>query len=390
MTRFNEFPVDNRLRRPLPVLPAPHHPLDVSNARSKLRKRLLSWFDQHRRELPWRRDRDPYRIWVSEVMLQQTQAATVVPYFERFLGAFPTLADLAAADEQAVLRLWEGLGYYRRARDLHQAARLLVAKHGGRIPKDAHLFSGLPGLGRYTCNAILSQAFDRRLPILEANSQRVLSRLYARREDPRRGSARAFLWEKAQELLPIRRAGDFNQALMELGALICTPAPRCPNCPVAAFCLARRLGIESEIPPVARPAETVAVEEAAAVVWRKGTVLLAQRPASGRWAGLWEFPHGPKDAGETYECTAKRRLRESTGIDAAIGQELTTLRHGVTRYRITMVCFEATFRRGSFRRSFYQDARWVEPRDLLQFPVSAPQRKLAEAISSQVRQRRLF
>jgi A/G-specific adenine glycosylase len=198
------------------------------------------------------------------------------------------------------------------------------------------------------------------------------------------------LWEKAEELLPVRRSGDFNQALMELGALVCTSAPRCPNCPVAAFCLARRLGIEREIPPVARLAETVAVDEAAVVVWRKGTVLLAQRPASGRWAGLWEFPHGPKDAGETYECAAKRRLRESTDIDAVIGQELTTLRHGVTRYRITMVCFEARFRRGSFRSSFYQAARWVKPKGLLQFPVSASQRRLAEAISSQVRQRRLF
>src|SRR5437763_13717541 len=163
-----------------------------------IRKRLLAWFDRHRRDLPWRRDRDPYRVWVSEVMLQQTTVAAVVPHFERFLAAFPTVADLAAADEQAVLRLWEGLGYYRRARHLHRAARQLVREHGGRLPEDPSLVSGLPGLGRYTCNAILSQAFDRRLPILEANSQRVLSRLYARREDPRRASAQAFLWEKAE------------------------------------------------------------------------------------------------------------------------------------------------------------------------------------------------
>src|SRR5437764_8877912 len=177
-----------------------------------LHRRLLGWFDRHRRDLPWRRDRDPYRVWVSEVMLQQTQVATVVPYFERFLRAFPTLPDLAAADEQDVLRLWEGLGYYRRARDLHRAARRLVADHGGLVPDDPAALAGLPGLGRYTRNAVLSQAFDRRLPILEANSQRVLSRLFARGEDPRGGPARRWLWQAAEELLPARQAGAFNQA----------------------------------------------------------------------------------------------------------------------------------------------------------------------------------
>src|SRR3954469_3882474 len=208
---------------------------DVIPDPRRLRRRLLSWFDRHRRDLPWRRDRDPYRIWVSEVMLQQTTVAAVVPYFERFLRAFPTLADLAAADEQAVLRLWEGLGYYRRARDLHRPAGALRARAAGRFPDDPEALRGLPGLGRYTLNAVLSQAFDRRLPILEANSQRVLSRLFGRAEDPRQGPARRRLWQAAAELLPARRVGAFNQALMELGALVCTPAaPRCPDCPLAA------------------------------------------------------------------------------------------------------------------------------------------------------------
>jgi A/G-specific adenine glycosylase len=182
-------------------------------------------------------------------MLQQTQAATVIPYFDRFIAAFPTLEALARADEQQVLRLWEGLGYYRRARNLHQAARILAAEHGGGFPTDPTVLGCLPGLGRYTVNAVLSQAFDARLPILEANTQRVLSRLFGRREDPRLGPARAWLWQAAEELLPRRGAGELNQALMELGALVCTPtAPRCSECPLAARCAAFQQGLQEQIP----------------------------------------------------------------------------------------------------------------------------------------------
>jgi endonuclease III len=202
-------------RRPASVTrssPAPGsaHPIPAA-LRRRIARSLLAWFDRHQRDLPWRRDRDPYRIWVSEVMLQQTQVVTVIPYFERFLAAFPTLPDLAAADEQDVLRLWEGLGYYRRARDLHRAARRLVDECAVRIPDDPEIMTTLPGFGRYTVNAVLSQAFDRRLPILEANSQRVLSRLFGRTDDPRRGEARHWLWQAAEDLLPAKRPGAFNQ-----------------------------------------------------------------------------------------------------------------------------------------------------------------------------------
>ncbi len=202
---------------------------------------LLRWFDRHARNLPWRRTRDPYAIWISEVMLQQTQVATVIPYFERFLNAFPSLSALAAADEQHVLRLWEGLGYYRRARNLHQAAQLLHAEHAERFPDDADVLRRLPGFGRYTANAVLSQAFDRRLPILEANSRRVLCRLFGVRDDPQEAAVQARLWTAAEALLPVKRVGAFNQALMELGALVCTPArPQCSRCPLSRQCQARR------------------------------------------------------------------------------------------------------------------------------------------------------
>jgi A/G-specific adenine glycosylase len=354
-------------------------------------RRLRSWFARHQRELPWRRDRDPYRIWVSEVMLQQTQVATVIPYFERFLQAFPTLADLAAADETAVLRLWEGLGYYRRARDLHQAARTLLARNGGHFPNDPDALHGVPGFGPYTRNAVLSQAFDRRLPILEANSQRVLSRLFGRTEDPRQGPARRWLWQAAEKLLPARGAGEFNQALMELGALVCTPAaPRCGDCPIASRCVARQLGLQDAIPARSPAPAVTRIEEVTVVVRRGQRVLLVQRPMTGRWAGLWESPHAAVAPGESHDAAAVRLARELTGLKVRLGSELLTIRHGVTRYHITLTCFEAEHVAGEFQSDFYVQGRWVSLADLPAYPVSAPQRRLAKALLDPDRQRRLF
>jgi A/G-specific adenine glycosylase len=350
----------------------------------------LAWFDRHARDLPWRRDRDPYRIWVSEVMLQQTQAATVIPFFERFLDAFPNLNALAAASEQDVLRLWEGLGYYRRARDLHKAAQQLAAEHGGHVPHDPAIFGELPGVGRYILGAVLSQAFDRPIPILEANSLRVLCRLFGLRSNPRSGPAQRRLWDLSRRLVPARRAGDFNQALMELGALVCTPAvPRCRLCPLARQCAAHREGLEDVIPIRPDPPDVEEVAEAAVVVRRGSRVLLVQRPPDGRWGGMWEFPHGSLEPGEVPEEGAVRLLAGLTGIRAGLGPEILTLRHGVTRFRITMVCFEARYRRGRFRSAFYRRGLWVEPRQLPDYPVSVPQRRLAEALV-RARQRRLF
>jgi A/G-specific adenine glycosylase len=351
--------------------------------RNWLVSRLLKWFACHRRDLPWRRDRDPYRIWVSEVMLQQTQVVTVIPYFERFLQRFPTLGDLAAADEQEVLRLWEGLGYYRRAHDLLRSARRLVEEHGGSFPRDPDSLAGLPGLGEYTRNAVLSQAFDLRLPILEANTQRVLSRLFGREEDPRQGPARRWLWQAAEALLPARRAGEFNQALMELGSLVCTlTAPRCGECPIAPRCSAFAQGKQEEIPArTPRPAVTL-VRESAVVVRRAGKVLLVQRPAAGRWASLWEFPHRELTEGESHEQAAERLTAELAGVEARLGSKALTIEHGVTRFRITLVCFESEYESGEFRPGFYVQGAWVEPAKLADYPVSSPQRQLARALAA--------
>ena len=341
--------------------------------------------------MPWRGTRDPYRIWVSEVMLQQTQVATVIPYFERFLKHFPTLRDLAAAEEQEVLRLWEGLGYYRRARDLHRAARRLRDEHGGIFPSDPAALDGVPGMGRYTLNAVLSLAFDVRLPILEANSQRVLCRLFGRTEDPTRNPLRKWLWQTAEAILPRRRVGEFNQALMELGALVCTPSsPRCGECPLRSKCQANRLSLQDVIPYRATVPATTEVREAAVVLRQATRVLLVQRPATGRWANLWEFPHGELTDGETHEAAATRLLKQTTGMEGRLGAELLTIRHGVTRFRITMVCFEAQRRKGKFHSDFYAAGRWREPDELASYPVSAPQRRLIRTLTESGQQRRLF
>lgn len=366
-----------------PDLSSPSEADSLARLRPWMAPRLLDWFALHRRDLPWRHDRDPYHIWVSEVMLQQTQVTTVIPYFARFLARFPTLADLAAASEQDVLRLWEGLGYYRRARDLLRAAQLLNKTFQGQFPDSVEALRDVPGFGEYTRNAVLSQAFDLPLPILEANSQRVLSRLFARSDDPRQGPARKWLWRAAETLLPAKGVGDFNQALMELGALVCTPtAPACGECPLAQECAARRLGNPEAFPArTPRPAVTQVREAAVAIRRACGLVLLVQRPASAtRWANLWELPHDELAEGESAQTAAQRIIR-STGLQAELGPELTTIKHSVTRYCITLSCYSARHDAGEFASQFYAAAEWVEPVRLAEYPVSSPQRRLAKLLA---------
>jgi A/G-specific adenine glycosylase len=314
-------------------------------------------------------------------MLQQTQVAMVIPYFERFISQFPTVTDLAAAQLQQVLRAWEGLGYYRRARDLLAAAKLIVAQHNGRIPADVAGLRRLPGFGRYTAGAVLSQAFDQRLPIVEANSRRVICRLLGYREAPQSGAGARWLWQAAEALLPERNSGNFNQALMELGALVCTPAaPRCGACPLGKACVARRLGLQAEIPVKAGKPQTVFVEEVAVAARRGERLLLVQRPPQGRWAGMWEFPHTVLLHGETHELAAKRLLSAHLGIRCKIGGALITLQHQLTHHRIRMLCLEGRYRSGRIRVGSYSQARWLEAHLLANLPVSAPQRRLAKAI----------
>ena len=351
--------------------------------RRDLRRRLLTWYRRNARDLPWRRSGDPYRIWVSEIMLQQTQVATVRGYFERFIAALPTIDALAAAEEDSVLRLWEGLGYYRRARQLHRAAKIVVAEHGGRFPADAEQVRRLPGIGRYTAGAILSIAFDAPEPILEANTIRLLSRLLAYAGDTHSTAGQRLLWSAAQTLLPAHEAGAFNQALMELGSQICRPRdPDCLHCPLSALCPTFRESLQQQIPAARRKPQIEAVREAAIVVRRRGRILLVRRAAHERWAGLWDFPRVPCDLPETSPAPAElvAKVHAATGIKIDDLQLLTTLRHGVTRFRITLECYEARASGTATRRKPPVEMQWIKPADLPDYPLSSTGRRLARFV----------
>ena len=349
----------------------------------KLRRRLFAWYRRHARQLPWRGTRDPYQVWVSEIMLQQTQVETVKGYFERFLDVFPTVMDLAAADERQVLRLWEGLGYYRRARQLHAAACVIADKHNGQMPSDFEDVLALPGIGRYTAGAILSIAFDQRLPILEANTIRLFARLLALEAEPTQSAAQQRLWAAAEQVLPRRRCGEFNQALMELGSTVCTPkSPRCDVCPLVEFCGAKRHGLVDVLPIKGAKTEFEQVNEVAVVIPRSGRILLRHCQAGDRWAGLWDFPRfavastpNPK----TY-ATIEDQVAALTGLRVALGEQLATIKHGVTKYRITLHCFFATpiSAKQPLRRD--QHLKWVFRKQLGDYPLSTTGRKISQLI----------
>ncbi|MGL4514052.1 MAG: A/G-specific adenine glycosylase [Lacipirellulaceae bacterium] len=348
------------------------------------RRKLVAWYARHARDLPWRRTRDPYRVWVSEVMLQQTRVDAVRPYFERFVAAFPTVADLAAATESDVLRLWEGLGYYRRARSLHAAAKRVVDEHGGEFPDTVEGLRTLPGIGRYTAGAIASIAFDQRAPILEANTIRLLTRLIAYPGDPLRAAGQRRLWGLAEELLPTRDVSRFNQALMELGSLVCTPvAPRCDQCPVANLCRAKAAGTVESLAPTTKKLEFTAVREAAVVVRRGDGVLVRQCADGERWAGLWDFPRFAVEAeGPLFvRDELRQNLLAQTGIDCEPGALVKTLKHGVTRYRITLECYAATVASGRARRPTATQ-RWVTSAELAELPLSVTGRKIAKLVAA--------
>lgn len=351
---------------------------------TELRDRLGDWYALSARELPWRASQDPYGILVSEMMLVQTTVAAVIPYFERFMARFPDVAALAAADEAEVVKAWEGLGYYRRARQLHGAARTIVSEHAGVIPDDATAVRALPGVGRYIAGAILSFAFDQREPILEANSQRVLARLLAVSDDIKVAATRERLWMAAARLVPSENAGAFNQALMDLGALVCTPRePACLVCPVSKLCQARQLGLQDRLPATTPKPLPLAVTEAAVVIWHKGRVLILERAKGGLWERFWEFPTvhlaGVNPAGRS-SCEAgdlQESIRRVTGITARIGPQVKTIAYSVTKHRVKLFVHLAEASSGeAIPGPGLNGARWVRPEELGDYTFSSAGRRL--------------
>lgn len=364
----------------------------------RFRRALRIWFEKHRREMPWRGSRDPYRIWVSEIMLQQTTTQTVRGYFDRFLARFPDVETLAAADLAEVNRLWEGLGYYRRAAQLHRAARVIVEKYGGCFPETMENVLALPGVGRYTAGAVLSIARNDRLPILEANTIRLHARLLALRDDPTSGPAQKRLWEWAERVLPqpVRASsgsfncGDFNQALMDLGSMVCTPAkPNCPKCPVFSLCRTGQAGLQEEIPYRKAKVSPEQRTELAVLVYCRGKVLMVQAPPGERCAGLWDFPRIDITDDLRRHPTllpidsVNKKLALLTGRRLALGAPLKTLSHSVTRYRITRLFHEAEDHGVFLSRKPENDkvesshiVRWFTMEALRRLPLNSPARKL--------------
>jgi A/G-specific adenine glycosylase len=376
---------------------------------TQLRRNLIRWFVKQGRDLPWRRSRDAYRIWVSEIMLQQTTVAAVVPFFERFIARFPTVNTLASASEHEVLRLWEGLGYYSRGRNLRLAAQQIVAEHGGTIPQELAELVLLPGIGRYTAGAIASLAYDRPAPIVEANTLRVYARLLAFAGDVHATVGRNAIWNFAERAVPRRSAGAFNQALMDLGATVCTPVePHCAECPVRSCCQAFRDGVQRDIPrPRVRP-ETTYVSEGMIAVRREGRYLLRRSPPGERWAGLWEFlrirlnadtsrgngeegyRNRVKSGTSTHVLSARTRERMERAVAELCGLTIDTEReafefhHTVTRFRIRLLCTIADARGGAMKTT--GNFRWTAPADFHRLALSMPARKFADRLAGTARQ----
>ncbi len=347
-----------------------------------LRARLLDWYDTNRRDLPWRATsdshHDPYRVWLSEVMLQQTRVETVRAYYERWLRRFPTLDDLADAPLDDVLKEWEGLGYYSRARNLHRAVREVRDRYGGKVPADPKSFRSLPGVGRYTAGAVMSIAYGREEPVVDGNVRRVYARLL---DDPQ--PSERDLWDIAGRIVVGERPGCVNQAVMELGAICCTPRrPQCDACPVSRFCRARAAGTQLERPEPRRRGPLPREARVAAVVESDGRFLLARRPSRGRLGGMWEFPGGMMGKDETAAEALPRVLRDALGIEVAAGESLPPLEHVFTHVRVTYHPVAAKLVAGEPRPAEYDEVRWLAPGQFAEVALPRAQQRIAGMVGA--------
>jgi A/G-specific adenine glycosylase len=354
---------------------------DSTRARA-IGRALLTWYAKHRRELPWRKSQDAYAVWVSEMMLQQTQVRTVIPYFQSWMQRFPDVAALANAEEGDVLHAWQGLGYYSRARNLRRAAQEMLRTHDGRVPEQVSELLALPGIGPYSAGAIASIAYGHAEPLVDGNVIRVLARLFALRGDPNKAPLKAQLWAHARALIPKQSPGDFNQSLMELGATVCTPrSPRCEACPVAAHCQALAEGLVEVLPELPTRAKATPVHVVAAIATRGGRVLVTKlRPDAPRWAGMWLFPHADVGSSETPEAAVARALHSAVGLRGEATGLLCVVRHTVTRFRITLDAYRTRVSSGTAKALTVADSVWKQPEELLDLAMPNAHRRIATAL----------
>ncbi|WP_114241668.1 A/G-specific adenine glycosylase [Dyella sp. C9] len=334
---------------------------------------LLAWFDEHgRKDLPWQHPRDAYRVWLSEVMLQQTQVATVIPYFQRFVAALPTLRDLADADEDTVLALWSGLGYYRRARFLQRAAQICVSEHGGELPREFDALAALPGIGRSTAGAILAQAHGLRFAILDGNVKRVLTRYLGIHGHPGQSAIEKQLWQHAEAFTPTTRTADYTQAIMDLGATLCVRSrPQCGTCPLATGCVARRDGLTAQLPSP-KPSKAVPTRDTVMLILRdaRGRVLLERRGPQGVWSGLWSLPEASDHDGAWRAAQAFAKIDDAQALPAFV--------HVFSHYRLKvepLLFDEATAHR---RIADNASLRWCDAGERAALGLPAPVRSLLQ------------
>src|SRR6266498_3452137 len=351
---------------------------------SRLSSRLLNWYRLHKRTLPWRGHPDPYAVWVSEIMLQQTRVEAVIPYFEKWMQKFPTIHALAEASERDVLNAWEGLGYYSRARNLHKAVKIIVDRYEGQLPRDLDQLRGLPGIGRYTLGAISSIAFGMNIPALDGNIKRVYARVFDVAEPVDSPKGEKLLWELAERYLPKNDAGDYNQALMDLGATICVPKnPRCLICPLMKLCQARIHGTQNERPVKLPKKEVPHHIHAAGVIVKKGRVLLARRPSQGLLGGMWEFPNGRVAANPLEELAQalktsynlRLRARRSVQKIEAIG----IVHHGYSHFTVSVYAYACELAAMPNAKNL----KWVWIKDLDEYPMGRIDRQIAQLLDPQ-------
>ena len=360
------------------ALTSPQRAVEVATL---FRRCLRTWYLANQRALPWRQARSIYPIWVSEVMLQQTQVKTVIPYYRRFLERFPDVKSLAAADQQDVLKMWEGLGYYARARNLHRAVQVVMARFNGHIPSDYTSFRSLPGVGPYIGAAVMSIALDQPKAVVDGNVKRVLARLFMEEAAVNNQKYQRVYDELAQVMLDPEHPGDHNQAVMELGALICTPRrPLCNDCPVNSICRAHQKSVMADYPQRTRRPPVPTQRIACGVIFKAGRLLITQRKPDGLLGGLWEFPGGKIKAGESAEAACRREILEETGLKVAVADHLTQVRHAYTHFKILMEVYACQYQAGRVELKGPIDYHWVKCGDLETYPMPKANLKLMPAL----------